>query len=219
MLLPWDKIDTVLLDMDGTLLDLHFDNYFWLEYLPLKYAEKYNISTDQAKVIVEQACNAQKGNLAWYCVDYWSREFSLPIMELKQQIAYLIQWHKGAELFLLKLSQMKKQLVLVTNAHPDSLALKAKHTNIVSYFEKVVSSHELGAPKEDVLFWQQLQRYASFAPSKALFIDDSISILRVAKKYGIQYLFNILQPDTHDFNIMKQQEFKQIASYKDFFII
>ena len=33
----WRAIDTVLLDMDGTLLDLRFDNYFWLELVPRKY--------------------------------------------------------------------------------------------------------------------------------------------------------------------------------------
>ena len=28
-LVPWDTIDTVLLDMDGTLLDLNYDNQFF----------------------------------------------------------------------------------------------------------------------------------------------------------------------------------------------
>lgn len=215
MLLPWDKIDTVFLDMDGTLLDLHFDNYFWLEYLPLKYAEKYSLSLVQAKERVNQACNAQKGSLAWYCVDYWSSEFELPIMDLKKQIAHLIQWRKGAELFLTKLSKMKKHLVLVTNAHPKSLALKAEYTNLLVYFDSVVSSHQLGVPKEEILFWQNLQENIPFQLSKTLFIDDSIAILNVAKKYGIYHLFGILQPDSCDFNIKKQQGFRQIKSYTE----
>ena len=32
--LDWTSIDTVLLDMDGTLLDLRFDNWFWQEHVP-----------------------------------------------------------------------------------------------------------------------------------------------------------------------------------------
>jgi putative hydrolase of the HAD superfamily len=32
--LDWDRIDDVLLDMDGTLLDRHFDNFFFEEELP-----------------------------------------------------------------------------------------------------------------------------------------------------------------------------------------
>ncbi len=30
----WSRIDVVCLDMDGTVLDLRFDNRFWLEMLP-----------------------------------------------------------------------------------------------------------------------------------------------------------------------------------------
>ena len=30
----WSCIEVVCLDMDGTVLDLHFDNLFWLEVLP-----------------------------------------------------------------------------------------------------------------------------------------------------------------------------------------
>ena len=33
-MLNWSKIDTVLLDMDGTLLDLHYDSHFWLNVIP-----------------------------------------------------------------------------------------------------------------------------------------------------------------------------------------
>ena len=34
----WESVDTVLLDMDGTILDLRFDNWFWLELIPRRYA-------------------------------------------------------------------------------------------------------------------------------------------------------------------------------------
>lgn len=218
MLLPWDKIDTVLFDMDGTLLDLYFDNYFWLEYLPSSYAEKFNMPLAQAKQLVEQACSLQKGKLAWYCVDHWSRVFDLPIMDLKRQISHLIQWREGAESFLLKITQMKKQRILVTNAHPDSLALKAKHVKLLPYFDEVICSHQLGEPKESLLFWQRLQGIVPFDPSRTLFIDDSPSILSVAEKYGIGYIFGILQPDSRDFSFKKQCAFKQIANYEDLFI-
>lgn len=35
----WKTIDTVLLDMDGTLLDLHFDNHFWLSLVPQEFKQ------------------------------------------------------------------------------------------------------------------------------------------------------------------------------------
>ena len=69
----WEDIDTVLLDMDGTLLDLHFDNHFWLEYVPQRYAEQHGISLDAAKQELMQRYRQVEGTLDWYCVDYWSR--------------------------------------------------------------------------------------------------------------------------------------------------
>ena len=48
--LPWHAIDTVLLDMDGTLLDLHYDNHFWMEHLPQRYAELHGVSRAMAEM-------------------------------------------------------------------------------------------------------------------------------------------------------------------------
>jgi FMN phosphatase YigB (HAD superfamily) len=49
---PWEAIDTVLLDMDGTLLDLRFDNYFWMEFLPERYAERHGLTPEQARAVL-----------------------------------------------------------------------------------------------------------------------------------------------------------------------
>ena len=40
----WMRVETVLLDLDGTLLDLAFDNYFWRERVPAAYAAARAIS-------------------------------------------------------------------------------------------------------------------------------------------------------------------------------
>lgn len=39
-MLAWQEIDTVLLDMDGTLIDLHFDNYFWQRLVPERWGQE-----------------------------------------------------------------------------------------------------------------------------------------------------------------------------------
>ena len=48
-MIDWSSLDTVFLDMDGTLLDLHFDNHFWLEHLPRRYAEQFDLTPEDAK--------------------------------------------------------------------------------------------------------------------------------------------------------------------------
>ena len=50
-MINWHDIDTVLLDLDGTLLDLHFDNYFWCQHLPLCYARRHGIALPEDAII------------------------------------------------------------------------------------------------------------------------------------------------------------------------
>src|SRR3989338_9013948 len=48
----WNAIETVLLDMDGTLLDKYFDDYFWEHLMPEEYAKKYNLNISEAKHLI-----------------------------------------------------------------------------------------------------------------------------------------------------------------------
>ncbi len=193
---PWSEIDTVLLDMDGTLLDLHFDNYFWLTHVPETFAKKHSISIQQANQELDERIHAYKGQLEWYCLDFWSRELDMDIAGLKREVEHLIAIRPGAELFLKALSESHKRAVLVTNAHQGSLQLKLANTHIDQYLDMVLCSHDFGLPKEDRSFWDALQRSEKFDPARTLFIDDSEPVLDSARDYGIQYLRSIVQPDS-----------------------
>ena len=63
---PWTEIDTVLLDMDGTLLDLHFDTHFWLEHVPARYAEANRLPLEIAREQLVQRYRQAEGKLEWY---------------------------------------------------------------------------------------------------------------------------------------------------------
>jgi FMN phosphatase YigB (HAD superfamily) len=78
-MVPWGDINTVFLDMDGTLLDLNFDNHFWLEHVPLRYAEARGLAPAAAKAELLERYRSREGTLEWYCVDHWSRELGLDI--------------------------------------------------------------------------------------------------------------------------------------------
>jgi putative hydrolase of the HAD superfamily len=192
----WSKISTVLLDMDGTILDLHYDNYFWLEYLPLCYSQKMLISVDEAKKKLHTHYSSIAGTLQWYCLDYWAEQTSLPILELKKQVKHLIQWRSDAIDFLNALRAANKTIVLVTNAHPEALALKIKITQLDQYFDVLYSTHEFGATKESQLLWQRLQNKQKFDCNTSLFIDDNLEILKSAQDFGIRNLLAIANPDS-----------------------
>lgn len=122
--LPWSDIDTVLLDMDGTLLDLHFDNHFWLEHLPQRYAELHGISRAMAELELQPLFERHAGQLQWYCLDFWSAELKLSVRELKQETAHLIALRADADTFLDAIKRAGKRVIMITNAHRDSLSLK-----------------------------------------------------------------------------------------------
>lgn len=194
--LPWNQIDTVLLDMDGTLLDLHFDNHFWLEHLPQRYAEHHGISRAQAEAELLPLFREHAGQLNWYCTDFWSRELNLSIRELKREVAHLIALRPDADRFLAAVRAAGKRVALITNAHRDSLSLKLERIELAPYFERLISSHDYGFAKEAPQFWFALRQDFGFDPTRSLFIDDSLAILRSARDFGIGQLLAVRQPDS-----------------------
>jgi len=195
-MIDWNDIHDVLLDMDGTLLDLHFDNHFWQEVVPRRYARGRGLDVVTAKNILGPIFRRSEGTLNWYCLDYWTRELSLDIAALKQEAAHLIAVHPHAIDFLDALRAAGKRTVLVTNAHPKSLALKLERTRLGDHLDAIVSAHDIGHPKEEAAFWEELRCQQGFVTEHALLIDDNLAILRAARRYGIKYLLAVHRPDT-----------------------
>jgi HAD superfamily hydrolase (TIGR01509 family) len=195
-MIDWKKIDTVLLDMDGTLLDLNFDNHFWKEFVPLKFAEKQGLSINAAKRQLESRFKSMEGKLEWYCLDYWSDVLELDIVGLKAEISGLISVLPHVTEFLERAHQSPKKVYLVTNAHRGSLGLKMEKTCLHEFFDEIISSHDLGFPKEHAEFWRLLQQRLPFAKHSALLVDDSVAVLNSAKQFGIVHLISVSKPDT-----------------------
>jgi len=144
-MLDWSSVETVLLDLDGTLLDLHFDTYFWTEHLPLRYAERSGIGVAAAKAELAPRLKAREGSLAWYCVDHWTRELGIEIVEIKREVAHLITPHPRVPEFLAALRALGKRVVLATNAHPKSLSIKLPRAGLTGHFDAILCAHALGA--------------------------------------------------------------------------
>ena len=195
-MISWHAIQTVFLDMDGTLLDLHYDNHFWLKHVPARYAEKRGLSLEASQHELRGRYEKVAGTMQWYCMDYWTRELGLDIERLKHEVAHLIAVHPHVAPFLIQLRDAGKRVVLVTNAHHKSLALKMSKTQLNHHFDSLICAHTLGIPKEHPDFWQGLQSLEAFDPQHTLLIDDSLPVLRSAQNYGIAHLLAIYQPDT-----------------------
>ncbi len=213
-MIAWDQLDTLLLDLDGTLLDLHYDNHFWLEHVPQRYAEKNALPLDHAKTEVLARYKRAEGTLNWYCVDYWSRELKLDIPQLKEEVEHLIAVHPHVLDFLAAVRALKKRIVLVTNAHGKTLSIKFRRTPLGGHFDAVVCSHDLGLPKEHFDFWEKMQKVQPFVKETALLIDDSLPVLRSASRYGIGQLLAVYKPDS---KLPEKDvgEFRAIRSFRE----
>jgi HAD superfamily hydrolase (TIGR01509 family) len=211
-MIDWQDIRSVFLDMDGTLLDLNFDNHFWLEFVPQRYAERHGLSPDEAKARLMPRFKATEGRLEWYCLDYWSAQLELDIAGLKAEIAGLIAVLPHVTEFLDAVRNLQKRVVLVTNAHPKSLGLKMERTCLHACFDNIVSSHALGHPKEDPAFWEKLQDIEPFEAKRTLLADDSLAVLRSARQFGIGHLVAIRKNDSR----LPPRDIAEFAAIDDF---
>jgi putative hydrolase of the HAD superfamily len=213
-MIDWDVVETVFLDMDGTLLDLHFDDYFWREHVPRRYAEKRGLSLETAKDELFSRYLDMQGTLEWYSVDYWSSELGLDIAVLKQEVEHLIAVHPHVIGFLDAVRSLEKRAILVTNAHGKSLALKMNRTKIGGHLDALVCAHDLGIPKEDERFWSRLQDVEFYLPEKTALVEDSVSVLKSASSFGIHYLVAVLQPNSRK-PLQRVEGFPAIRSFAE----
>ena len=196
-IIDFDNIETIMLDMDGTLLDLHFDNEFWLNYLPQKYATKKGIGTLESKRILQTKMKSKEGSLDWYSTDFWSSYLGLDVIKLKEDLKHLISERPSAIDFINFLKGLNKKLYIVTNAHPDVINLKLKYVRLNVQMDKIFSSHEFSHPKESMKFWRNLETHVTFCKLDTLFIDDSLPVLRAARNFGIKNTLHINKPDSN----------------------
>ena len=195
-MIDWQTIETVLLDMDGTLLDLHFDNFFWREYLPLRYAEIKGVDREAARSYIVNETQRIEGSLNWYSTDYWSQALEIDVVRLKHEISHKVAMRPYCIDFLDALRAARKDVVMVTNAHHDSLSLKMDKTRIADKFDRLITVHEFSLPKEDPQCWHEVHRRHPFRAERTLLIDDNLNALQSAREYGIASLLAIYQPDS-----------------------
>lgn len=188
--------DTLMLDMDGTLLDLAFDNYVWTQLVPQEYARERSITEDQAREQLYRTMREMEGKLDWYCLDFWSELLDLDIVALHRGMNHRIGYLPGAEDFLEQVSAMDLRLLLVTNSHRDTLEIKDEVTDVKRFFDAIYTSHDLGHPKEDQPFWESLRSREGFDPERTMFVDDNLTVLASARRFGIRNLVAVAQPET-----------------------
>ncbi len=211
---PWHTIDTVLLDMDGTLLDKHFDDYFWEQYLPEHYSLIHDISVEEAKARLLDRYHTVKATLDWSDLDFWSRELGMDVQALKLRINHLIGVHPYVVEFLEFCLRSRKKLYLITNAHSKTLSIKLEKTAIGSWFDRIIRADEVGAAKEDPLFWERLEAMLHYKKERTVLVDDTEKVLFTAREHGLAHLLFVARPNSRQ-RVQYSCNFPSIEYFKE----
>ncbi len=210
----WDHIDRVFLDMDGTLLDKYYDDYFWEHYVPEAYAARNGGDIEEARNLLLKTYRSVEHTLQWTDLDYWSARLHLDIVALKREIRHLINIHPHIIDYFQYMQRIGKKLYLITNAHPKTLAIKMEQVNIESWFEKLICAEEVGAAKEQPEFWARLQRLLPYDTSRTLFADDTEKVLHSAESFGLRHLIHIAKPSSR-LPAQFSPHYQSIESFKE----
>ncbi len=210
----WNTVENVLLDMDGTLLDKHFDDYFWEEHVPEVYAKVNKVSFWDAYDTLMAKYKSREGTLEWTDLDYWTHELGLDIAGMKTKMNHLIQVHPYVVEFLKFCKTLRKKIYLVTNAHSKTLAIKMANTDIERFFDKIICSEEIGIAKEDPKFWENLAQIIPFNKKKSLLVDDNEQVLASAEEYGITNLIFVAKSSSQK-PVVYSKNYPSIIFFKE----
>ena len=191
-----ERCETLMLDMDGTILDLAYDNYMWLTRVPEAYAKEHSVSPDLARERLYALFEEMRGTLNWYCLEHWSERLKLDVVALHHDHRERIGFLPGAQRFLERVAKHEIRVLLVTNSHRSTLALKSDELGLDVYFDRIYSSHDMGHPKEEQSFWKNMQAEDGFDPQTTLFVDDTVPVLHSADEFGVAHLVQVTRPDT-----------------------
>ena len=208
------RAETLMLDMDGTLLDLAYDNYIWKDLVPRHYAVQNDMAFEDARDHLLGQYQAVLGDLKWYCLDHWCERLGVDVVQLHRDADDRIDYLPGALAFLKAVQQKDMQVLLVTNSHPDTLELKDTVTGLGEYFDGVFTSHNYGHAKESQAFWHALQDDIGFDIDTTMFVDDSQPVLRSAAEYGLEMLVTVTRPDSTR-PVKERSEFRGVETVEE----
>jgi len=194
--LSWSDIDDVLLDMDGTLLDRHFDNFFFEEELPRRYALAENMPFDESRNRLMAMYRSVEDELAWTDLHYWTQRVGIDVVEMHRELDHMIGFLPGATGFLSALKDRKKRVTILTNAHRAGVAIKTAKTGLDLHVDRIVDAFEVGYLKMRLEYWPACQRLVGFDPNRSIYIDDDERCLAAAKRFGVAHLIHSAKSST-----------------------
>jgi putative hydrolase of the HAD superfamily len=179
--------------MDGTLLDRHFDNFFFEEELPRRYAAQNRLSFEESRDRLMSMYRSVERQLEWTDLHYWTKRVGIDVVAMHKELDHLIGFLPEAAEFLRHLKKLGKRVTVLTNAHESGVSIKVAKTGLDRHVDRIVNAFEVGYLKMRREYWPNCQRLVGFDPTRSLYIDDDERCLVTAAQFGIRHIFHSAQ--------------------------
>jgi len=186
------KVRFVSLDLDGTIVNRDYVDYFWLELVPTLYAERHGLSLEEAKKEVQrQYDEIGPKDLRWYNPQYWFQRFGLDSGMLSwalEEAGRFVKPYRDALEFV-EAAQGKAQLVLSTSASREFIGIVfARVPELAPVFTHVFSStSDFSLPGKPPEFYKAVLKQLEAEPSELVHAgDDEEADYRIPATLGIR---------------------------------
>lgn len=176
-------IKVVSLDLQGTLSDSKFSNYFWINLLPQKYSEKYGYTLETSKKILKEEFKIiGKYNILYYDDKYWSKRLGFNTLNELDKFEIRPRINSKLDDFIQAI-KLPKIIISTTTNDFIKYELKEKITDFYKVYS-CVDYFDVGGKTRSVFL--KVCKELSILPEEMLHIGDSrIMDYENARKAGV----------------------------------
>ncbi len=177
-------------DVDGTLVDLEYNDLIWFKEIPELVAKKKKISFEKSlKYVHEEYAKLGEHNLNWYDINYWISYFGIEISPDKIFEKYEPQVKIYPEVISLLEELKKKYTLIVITAMPREFLIP-KMKNLEKYFKFSFSALSDFKELKNSEIYSKISKALKVPPKQILHIGDHWEFdYLAARKAGMNAIY------------------------------
>jgi len=185
-----NTLKIISFDVDGTLVDLEYNDLIWFKEIPELVARKKKISFEKSlKFVHEEYAKLGEHNLNWYDINYWISYFGIEISPDKIFEKYEPQVKIYPEVIPLLEELKKKYILIVITAMPREFLIP-KMKNLEKYFKFSFSALSDFKELKNSEIYSKISKVLKVPPEQILHIGDHWEFdYLAARKAGMNAIY------------------------------
>ncbi|HZK12174.1 MAG TPA: HAD family hydrolase [Atribacterota bacterium] len=167
-----DTLKIISFDVDGTLIDLEYNDLIWFKEIPELIAKKKRISFEKSlKYVGEEYNKLGEHNLNWYDINYWVTYFGIKVSPKNILEKYESQVKIFPEVISL-LEELKKNFILIVITSMPREFLIPKMKKLEKYFKFSFSALSDFKELKNSEIYSKISKTLNVRPAQILHIGD-----------------------------------------------